>query len=85
MAAKPKVTPAQITEWLKQNPTKKRGSRTFKTTVADAKQALGYKGPALKIREGNLSSNRGNLRVSEKGRSSQSDYFRRQAQIADYS
>jgi hypothetical protein len=82
MAAKPKVTPAQITEWLKQNPTKKRGSRTFKTTVADAKQALGYEGPALKIREGNLSSNRGNLRISEKGRSSQSDYFRRQAQIA---
>ena len=82
MAAKPKVTPAQITKWLKENPTKKRGSRTFRTTVADAKQALGYEGPTLKIREGNLSSNRSNLRISEKGRSSQSDYFRKQAQIA---
>jgi len=82
MAEKPKVTPAQITEWLKNNPTKKRGSRTFRTTVADAKQALGYTGPALKIREGNLSSNRANLRISEKGKSSQADYFRRQAQRA---
>ena len=72
---------ADITDWLINNPTKtnKRG-RKVPTGVPDAARALGYKGPPLKIREGNLTNGRQNLRISLKGKSSQSDYFRAQAQ-----
>lgn len=80
MAPKQKDAIQQITDWLKANPLKEIGDKTVATTVRDAKKALGYTGPALKIREGNLSSKREELRLSAKGKSSQSDYYRREAQ-----
>tara|TARA_Y100000401_G_scaffold103118_1_gene93894 strand:- start:46 stop:984 length:939 start_codon:yes stop_codon:yes gene_type:complete len=74
-------TIANITDWLINNPTKtnKRG-RQIRTGVPDAAKALGYTGPPLKIREGNLTNGRQFLRLSLKGKSSQSDYYRSQAQ-----
>lgn len=70
-----------LTDWLIDNPVKydKRG-RPKPTGVPDAAKALGYTGPALKIREGNLTNGRENLRISLKGKSSRSNYFRSLAQ-----
>jgi len=72
---------ADITNWLIDNPQKiNRRGRKVPTGVPDAARALGYKGPPLKIREGNLTNDRESLRISLKGQSSRSDYFRAQAQ-----
>lgn len=82
MADKKKtVTPTDIANWLKINPTKRqgRGGRA-RTDVRDAKKALGYKGPALKIREGNLTNNRDQLRITLKGRSDYANEARRRNQ-----
>ena len=70
-----------LTDWLIDNPIKydKRG-RSKPTGVPDAAKALGYTGPPLKIREGNLTNGRENLRIGPKGKSSRSDYFRALAQ-----
>lgn len=74
-------TIADITDWLINNPTKTNNrGRQIPTGVPDAAKALGYTGPPLKIREGNLTNGRQSLRLSLKGKSSQSDYYRSQAQ-----
>ena len=74
-------TTKDLVDWLIDNPIKydKRG-RSKPTGVPDAAKALGYTGPPLKIREGNLTNGRENLRISLKGKSSRSDYFRALAQ-----
>lgn len=70
-----------LTDWLIDNPVKyDRRGRPKPTGVPDAAKALGYTGPPLKIREGNLTNGRENLRISLKGKSSRSDYFRALAQ-----
>lgn len=82
MADKKKdVTPKDIADWLKINPTKRqgRGGRA-RTDIRDAKKALGYEGPALKIREGNLTNNRDKLRITLKGRSDYANEARRRNQ-----
>jgi hypothetical protein len=78
---KKEVTPKDITDWLKANPTKRqgRGGRA-RTDIRDAKKALGYEGPALKIREGNLGANRSKLRITLKGRSDYANEARRRNQ-----
>lgn len=75
------VTPKDIADWLKAHPTKKqgRGGRA-PTDVRDAKQALGYEGPPLKIRNGNLGKNRDKLRITLKGRSDYANDARRKNQ-----
>jgi hypothetical protein len=72
---------SDLTNWLINNPVKydKRG-RSKPTGVPDAARALGYTGPPLKIREGNLTNGRESLRISLKGKSSRSNYFRALAQ-----
>jgi hypothetical protein len=74
-------TTKDLVDWLIDNPIKydKRG-RSKPTGVPDAAKALGYTGPPLKIREGNLTNGRENLRIGPKGKSSRSDYFRALAQ-----
>ena len=57
-----------VTQWLKDNPTKKNSrGRTVSTGKRDAYKAVGYKGPPLKSKEGNLTNNRANLRLSLRG------------------
>jgi hypothetical protein len=74
-------TTEDLVDWLIDNPIKydKRG-RSKPNGVPDAAKALGYTGPPLKIREGNLTNDRENLRIGPKGKSSRSDYFRALAQ-----
>lgn len=57
-----------VAEWLRDNPTKtnKRG-RTVNTGLRDAYKAVGYKGPPLKSKQGNLTNNRNSLRLSPRG------------------
>ena len=70
-----------LTDWLIDNPVKYDNRGNPKPTgVPDAAKALGYTGPPLKIREGNLTNGRENLRIGPKGKSSRSDYFRALAQ-----
>ena len=57
-----------VTQWLKDNPTKKNSrGRTVSTGIRDAYKAVGYKGPPLKSKEGNLTNNRNKLRLSPRG------------------
>ena len=57
-----------VTQWLKDNPTKKNSrGRTVRTGLRDAYKAVGYKGPPLKSKEGNLSTQRDKLRLSLRG------------------
>ena len=68
--SKNKYTPDRqgVTQWLKDNPTKKNSrGRTVSTGLRDAYKAVGYDGPPLKSKEGNLGSGRGNLRLSIRG------------------
>ena len=65
-----KYTPDKqgVTQWLKDNPTKKNSrGRTVSTGKSDAYKAVGYKGPPLKSKEGNLTNNRNRLRLSLRG------------------
>ena len=50
-------TPAKVGEWLRSND----------GNLPDAYEAVGYEGPPLKIKEGNLSYNRSSIRVSPRG------------------
>lgn len=50
-------SPAKVQEWL----------RTNKGNLTDAYKATGYEGPPLKIKAGNLSSQRSNIRLSSRG------------------
>ena len=70
------TTPAQkVTDWLKINPKTESGKWT---TIRDAKKALDIGSDIkLKIRQGNLSTNRENLRISNKGKSLDADKNRR--------
>ena len=70
------TTPAQkVTDWLKINPKTESGKWT---TVKDAKKALDMGSDIkLKIRQGNLSTNRENLKISNKGKSLDADKNRR--------
>ena len=63
--AQTSVTFDQIAQWLIDNPTKKVKGKVVQTGVPDAVKALGYAGGPLKIREGNLTWNRANLRVGK--------------------
>lgn len=68
--SKKKYTPdiKGVTQWLKDNPTKKnKRGRTVKTVLRDAYNAVGYKGSPLKSKEGNLTNNRNKLRLSLRG------------------
>lgn len=68
--SKKKYTPdiKGVTQWLKDNPTKKNSrGRTVSTGKTDAYKAVGYKGPPLKSKEGNLTNNRDSLRLSLRG------------------
>ena len=69
-------TPAQkVTDWLKINPKTESGKWT---SVKDAKKALGMGSDIkLKIRQGNLSTNRKDLKISKKGKSLDADKNRR--------
>tara|TARA_R100000742_G_C4227640_1_gene49911 strand:- start:48 stop:689 length:642 start_codon:yes stop_codon:yes gene_type:complete len=51
------TTPAKVQEWLRNN----------KGNLTDAYRAVGYEGPPLKIKEGNLASNRSNIRLAVRG------------------
>ena len=70
------TTPAQkVTDWLKINPKTESGKWT---TIKDAKKALDMGSDIkLKIRQGNLSTNRENLKISNKGKSLDADKNRR--------
>ena len=50
-------TPAKVGEWLRNND----------GNLTDAYKAVGYKGPPLKIKEGNLNTNRSKIRVAIRG------------------
>lgn len=50
-------TPAKVQEWLRNN----------NGTLPDAYKAVEYEGPPLKIKEGNLSNKRGEIRLSFRG------------------
>jgi len=80
--AQTSVTFDQIAQWLIDNPTKKVKGKVVQTGVPDAVKALGYAGGPLKIREGNLTWNRANLRVSAAGQSRKADSYRKAAQRA---
>ena len=63
-----------VTQWLKDNPTKKNSrGRTVRTGLRDAYKAVGYKGPPLKSKEGNLSTQRDRLRLSLRGDAGDAD------------
>ena len=51
------TTPAKVQEWL----------RTNDGNLTDAYKAVGYEGPPLKLKAGNLSSKRSKIRVSPRG------------------
>jgi len=77
MARDPKLRNAQqITQWLKDNPTTETGERT---NQSHAKQALGIEGK-FKMKGGNLSNNRGNLRYEDDRSSAIADRNRAIAQ-----
>jgi hypothetical protein len=77
MARDPKLRDAQrITQWLKDNPTTETGERT---NQSHAKQALGIKGK-FKMKGGNLSNNRENLRYEDDRSSAIADRNRALAQ-----
>lgn len=62
------ITASKVTEWLKQNPRVRQGRGGFRATnLKDGYKATGYNGPPLKVKEGNLSNNRGNLRLAKRG------------------
>ncbi len=68
--SKKKYTPDKkgVTQWLRDNPTKKNSrGRNIITGLRAAYKAVGYKGPPLKIKEGNLTNNRSILRLSPRG------------------
>ena len=50
-------TPAKVGEWLRNND----------GNLTDAYKAVGYNGPPLKIKEGNLTTNRSKIRVAIRG------------------
>tara|TARA_R100001594_G_C3982556_1_gene250462 strand:- start:48 stop:902 length:855 start_codon:yes stop_codon:yes gene_type:complete len=65
----------KVTEWLKNNPKNPDGSRT---SQHDAKRALKLGNDIkLKIRKGNLTTNRENLRLSQKGKSLDAEIVRK--------
>ena len=77
MARDPKLRNAQrITQWLKDNPTTETGERT---NQSHAKQALGIQGK-FKMKGGNLSNNRENLRYEDDRSSAIADRNRAIAQ-----
>jgi len=77
MARDPKLRDAQrVTQWLKDNPTTETGERT---NQSHAKQALGIKGK-FKMKGGNLSNNRENLRYEDDRSSAIADRNRALAQ-----
>ena len=51
------TTPAKVGEWLRNN----------KGNLPDAYEAVGYEGDPLKIKEGNLTNNRDDIRVAKRG------------------
>jgi 5-methylcytosine-specific restriction endonuclease McrA len=62
------VTARQVTDWLKKNPTVKQGRASSRpTTLTDGYKATGYKGPPLKVKAGNLTNKRGDLRLAKRG------------------
>ena len=68
--SKKKYTPdiQGVTQWLRDNPTKKnRRGQTVITGKRDAYKAVGYDGPPLKSKAGNLTNNRKDLRLSIRG------------------
>jgi len=67
------VTARDVTKWLKDNPT----INGKPTRIPDAVQATGYKGPTLKIKDGNLSTNRSKIRLAKRG--DNGDYNRAKA------
>lgn len=57
-----------VAQWLKDNPTKKnKRGRNVRTGLRDGYKAVGYEGPPLKIKEGNLTNNRNRIRLSLRG------------------
>ena len=57
-----------VTQWLRDNPTRtNRRGRTLVNGLRRAYKATGYKGEPLKIKEGNLTSQRNLIRLSPRG------------------
>ena len=57
-----------VAQWLKDNPTKKnKRGRNVRTGLRDGYKGVGYEGPPLKIKEGNLTNNRNRIRLSLRG------------------
>ena len=56
-------TPAKVAEWLRNN----------NGNLTDAYKAVGYEGPPLKIKEGNLTNNRSNIRLAIRGENGDSN------------